>query len=349
MGCSNAYVLLLAAPGVQFRPGVLQILQTHDVVPLQHTSGFVAANEHGLGFWYSGILNHDPYTAASDVMEYHLRMRSDILVNMLRCVRFVIVAAAFTAVMYGDDITIPLDDGSIVVSAAFHETTELAYKVVYPDIPVYDLVYRIKNQTSSSWRIVRLRFDFGALCAGRPKQWSIPITVRPLPYNLFETGTQVVSSSSKEVKLGGEVALPLPEGVKGCSVEIVKIVLLSAESEKTTIVGTNTEPLDLTNQLKAIQAPKDVEAQEQAKKDAAEAVRQRRLAAERRKKGAEDQARYAKAEAEEQAKVAEERQKIRAACAIIYQSTVDKKISNLTVREEQQIRACQALGLYHPQ
>jgi hypothetical protein len=265
----------------------------------------------------------------------------------------VIVAAAFTAVMCGDDITLPLDDGSIVVGADFHETTELAYKIVYPDIPVYDLVYRIKNQTSSRWRIVRLRFDFGGLCAGKPKQWSIPITVSPLAYNKdsqsFETGTQAVSSSPKEIELGGKVAVTLPENVKGCSVEIVKAVLLSAESEKTTIADTNTEPLDLSNQLKAIQAPRDVESREQAKKDAAEAARQKRLAAERGKKEAGDQARYAKAKAEADAKAAEERQKLRAACSAIYYSTADKKMMDLTVKEEQQVRGCQALGLYPPQ
>lgn len=71
---------------------------------------------------------------------------------MLRCVWYWLVVAAFAAVMHGDDITIPLDDGSIVIRAEFQETAELTYKVLYPDSQVYDLVYRIKNQTSSRWR-----------------------------------------------------------------------------------------------------------------------------------------------------------------------------------------------------
>jgi hypothetical protein len=37
---------------------------------------------------------------------------------------------------------------------------------------------------------------------------------------------------------------------------------------------------------------------------------------------------------------------IRAACSVIYQNTINKKVSDLTVREEQQINACQALGFY---
>ena len=51
---------------------------------------------------------------------------------------------------------------------------------------------------------------------------------------------------------------------------------------------------------------------------------------------------------EEEAKAAEERRKVRAACSGIYQNTVEKKIKDLTVGEEQRVRACQALGLYPP-
>jgi hypothetical protein len=40
---------------------------------------------------------------------------------------------------------------------------------------------------------------------------------------------------------------------------------------------------------------------------------------------------------------------IRAACSAIYKNTSDKKIRDLTVKEEQQVRNCQALGLYPPQ
>jgi hypothetical protein len=40
---------------------------------------------------------------------------------------------------------------------------------------------------------------------------------------------------------------------------------------------------------------------------------------------------------------------IRAACSAIYQNTADKKTRDLTVKEEQQVRNCQALGLYPPQ
>lgn len=264
--------------------------------------------------------------------------------------------------MYADDITIPLGDGSIVVHAEFHETTELAYKVLYPDTQVYDLVYRIKNQTSSGWRAVRLRFDFGGLCAEKPKQWSIPISVHPLAYikdfQFVEYGTQAVSSSLTPIKLNGvsnygtalvNVALPLSEDLTGCTVEIVKAVLLSAENEQTAIAGASTELPDMSVQLRAIYARKEAEAHEQAKTDAAEAARQERLAAEQRRIQTEADARYAKMKAVENAKAVEERWKLRATCKVIYQNTIDTKVKDLTVREDQQVRTCQALGLYPPQ
>jgi hypothetical protein len=53
-------------------------------------------------------------------------------------------------------------------------------------------------------------------------------------------------------------------------------------------------------------------------------------------------------QAEKEAKAAEERNKIRAACNAIYQKTADTKLKDLTVKEEQQVRTCQALNLYPP-
>ena len=181
----------------------------------------------------------------------------------------------------------------------------------------------------------------------------MPITVNGVPpyshdFPYAERGTQTVSASPKPIKLWGKVAFPIAEDPAGCSVEIVKAALLSAEGDASAIDGSNTEPEDLSNELRAIQAQKDLEAEERARKDAAEAARQKRLAAERKKKQAEEDARYAKAKAEQDAKEAEERRKIRATCGVVYQNTADKKIADLTVREEQQVRACQALGLYPP-
>ena len=42
------------------------------------------------------------------------------------------------------------------------------------------------------------------------------------------------------------------------------------------------------------------------------------------------------------------RQQIRAICTHVYKSTSDKKVSDLTVKEDQSVRSCQSLGLYPP-
>lgn len=96
--------------------------------------------------------------------------------------------------------------------------------------------------------------------------------------------------------------------------------------------------VDLKKQLDAINAKRD-----------ADLARRERLAAEEKRKQAEAETRYVKAKAEDEAKAIEERRRIRVACSTIYHRTADKKIRDLTVREEQQVRACQALGLYPPQ
>lgn len=104
---------------------------------------------------------------------------------------------------------------------------------------------------------------------------------------------------------------------------------------------------------RAIEAEKQrVAAEEQAaidrKKAIAEAARRKRLAEEQKKKDAEINARLAKYRAEKDAADAEDRRILRVNCTVIYQSTIDKKVKELTVREEQQVRACQVLGLYPP-
>lgn len=99
------------------------------------------------------------------------------------------------------------------------------------------------------------------------------------------------------------------------------------------------------------QSPEDrrLAAEVQAQTEATEAVRRKRLAAEQKRKQTKANAEYAKMKAEGDARAAEERRNVRAACTAIYRNTVDKKVTDLTVREEQQVRACQASGLYPPQ
>ena len=60
---------------------------------------------------------------------------------------------------------------------------------------------------------------------------------------------------------------------------------------------------------------------------------------------------YVEQQAEEKARqkqLAAERAQLRAVCIVIYSETADKKVSDLTVKEEQQVRTCQALNMYPP-
>src|SRR5882724_11847164 len=169
-----------------------------------------------------------------------------------------ILSAVATAKYGGDEMVVPLDGGSLLVGADFHPTTELAYKILHPESQVYDLVYSIKNQTPSRWTTVRLRFDIGGLCEGKPKQWSIPIVVDNLPphneeWPHVERGTRSVSASRKNIGLGGETVLQLREDPAGCSVEIINVVLRSAERNGATFDRAPGAE-DMSTKLRAIQA-----------------------------------------------------------------------------------------------
>jgi hypothetical protein len=83
----------------------------------------------------------------------------------------------------------------------------------------------------------------------------------------------------------------------------------------------------------AIQAQKDAD---EAKYEAARRADEIK-AANQRKKQQDD----------EKERVRLRRVKIQMACGVIYQNTINKKVSDLTVREEEQVRACQALGFYN--
>ena len=270
-----------------------------------------------------------------------------------RCLRYLLVAAAFTPVMCGDGITLPLDDGNILIHARFIRINQFS---VY----VPELALSITNQTSSSWATLKLQFDIGGLCNGEFRQWTLPV-VTSLGW---AKDHQVVKEYTDSVIL-------LFGKVDGCKAEIIKASLILAENSKTRIDGATGERVDLEKQLRDLKIKREAEAaaqaeeerrvaeaqaeeerkaaEAQAKKDAAEAARRKQLVAEQKRKQAEVDAQRAKMRAEEDAKATEERRKIRATCTIIYQNTIDKKVRDLTVREDQQVRACQELGFYPPQ
>ena len=116
----------------------------------------------------------------------------------------------------------------------------------------------------------------------------------------------------------------------GCVLEQLVASILTAENKNLRINVVTGERLDLVKQ-------RELATEAQAKQDTIEEAHQKRLAAEQRKKNAALAAQKA-----------EEMRKLHDNCTTIYQNTVEKQVKDLTVREEQQVRACQVLGLYPP-
>jgi len=257
------------------------------------------------------------------------------------------------------DITIPLDDGIILIQNA-----RLTWDG-YVNVP--GLSFTLRNRTSSPWDKLRIAFEVDARCNGEQEHWSrteetfLGWMGDPSVQNvsLSEAGKEKVSLTVREFSR----VMLFPQGkVAGCEPETIRATLLEAQNSKVRIGAGYRIDLekqradDAAARIEAEQiaakeqAERDrVAAEEQAKKDAASAARQKRLAAERAKQQEEERVRNAKVRAEQDAKAAEEQRRVRTACGTVYQNTADKKIKDLTVREEQQVRACQALGLYPPQ
>jgi hypothetical protein len=180
---------------------------------------------------------------------------------------------------------------------------------------VPELSFRIENHTSHPWWTMVLQFDISGVCNGEPKHWLLSAET-----SLGWSEDHYVANAYKEI-VGS-----LRDKVDGCHTEVIKASVERADN-----------------------ADKHFRSENEAKKDAEAAENAKRLEAEWLRKEAEANARLAKKRAEEQIRTAEESRKLRAGCALSYQNTADKKVRDLTVQEEQQVRACQALGLYPPQ
>ena len=73
--------------------------------------------------------------------------------------RSLVVAALFGAAMYGDDVTLPLTDGTIVIQDA-----QLIGPTVKSAVPEFSFL--ITNRTSSAWDVISLQFDVKGTCRG---------------------------------------------------------------------------------------------------------------------------------------------------------------------------------------
>ena len=179
------------------------------------------------------------------------------------------MAALFSSIVYADDITLPLDDGSIAIHAQFIRITP--YGNFVPE-----LALKIKNQTSSPWRILKLQFDIGGLCNGEPRVWNLSVNT-----SLGWLDSQQV------VKDYVDTSIPLVGTIDECTTEVIKGRLILAESFKTRINGVTGEKVDLAAQLREIEDKRQADAaakaeeerlakEAQAREDEAEAKKTRR-------------------------------------------------------------------------
>lgn len=233
---------------------------------------------------------------------------------LIPCVRYVILAAAFTTVMHGDDITIPLDGGSIVV-----ENPQFIRKAG-SGRNVAGLTFTLTNHTSSAWMSINLQFNITYVCSGEAHQRSEAVKVG--------LGWTKDAPIRKEYH---DLVIPLMGEVDACETESIKATLISATSlNNVRIEGATGGRVGLTEQEVAAGSIGQADQQESAKegeeertgqaavdtaqdrraaedhaKKAAKAARRKRLATEQQRKQAEADARSAKMKAEEDERAAE--------------------------------------------
>jgi predicted nuclease of restriction endonuclease-like RecB superfamily len=176
------------------------------------------------------------------------------------------------------------------------------------DLTRSQLRFTIVNNTSDGWDL-KLQFDGLAQCDGQTR-----VLNRTDKVSLRPGGLGMVVDGAEHVSHGKD---------GGCVLEQLVPSILTAENKNLRINVVTGERIDLVKQ-------RELAAEAQAKQDAIEEARQRRK------------------NAELAARKAEEIRRLRENCRIIYDNTVDKKVKDLTVREEQQVRACQVLGMYPP-
>lgn len=239
-----------------------------------------------------------------------LRVRAFILVAISG-----ILAASLRAQKIGD-ILVPLNNESLLIDADIHFT----WGNYWPGIAL-----TIQNQTSHPWEYIRLQIDAGGICDGAPSAWSFPVAVGPLGWDKYRAVRKNVSTA----------LLDLKDTITDCTSDAFEVRVLRADFKD---IHINNEPLPRIDMITILAERKKQREAEQAKHDAAVKAQDARDAAE--------QKRRAELAKQEQERKAAEYTRIKNACTSLYRNTANKKISDLTVAEDQQVRACQALGLY---
>jgi hypothetical protein len=128
--------------------------------------------------------------------------------------RLLLVASLFGTVVYGDDITFQLGDGRILIK----DVRFIRQNVSESGSLVPELSFTIINETSFSWKSVKLEFDMSGICGNEPRQWSRSV--------FMSLGWTQQEHYAKEFK---DTMIALVGKVDGCRTETIKARLLTAE------------------------------------------------------------------------------------------------------------------------
>jgi hypothetical protein len=237
----------------------------------------------------------------------------------------------------GNAISVPLDDGNVMIERLSFIREKLSGGGKTPD-----LRFTLSNHTSSAWSKIEIQFEIDYVCSGVKRHRS-ELAKLTLGYN--KQSIVKANYTNAIVAMFGEV--------DDCVDDTITATLVSADSLNSIhIDGVTGERIDMAERRRIENERK---AEEDAKRSAeyVEATLKQYAAEEKaeaalKRQQAKEAAAYAKMKAAQDAKTAQELVRVRAACAAIYQRTSDMKVKDLTVKEEQQVRACQTLGLYPP-
>jgi hypothetical protein len=218
------------------------------------------------------------------------------------------------------------------------------------------LSFGLVNKSVTAWTTLNIYFDIGVFCGDEVRLWSASVEVNPNTKSYVHTIQSAVPGFH----------------LQGCYTELItarigtspannpaltaeEVVAHRTQGEAAARMAVEEQKRLRAEQIKIIEAANaeaDAEAEVEAK---AEAVAEAKAAAKAKQAAAQARAKAAAQKLADEAKKAADAENARQQaavlqrlCAALYSTTADKKISDLTVKEEEQVRACQGIGMYHP-
>lgn len=266
--------------------------------------------------------------------------------------RIQLIILVFAVALNAEEVVLPVSGGDILVSNI---------QLGKDQFNIQSLMFTLTNRTPHTWGRMEMRFDIGALCPEYKerqhyiqKQFTIPFSSneglspsldgrpRPKDFHVWHPGRSA--------------------DAKGCTAEIVEVYLLSAsglsaDGSPQVVKVEAPPPTNFDSRLQELNVKREEEYARRVEQEEADAIAQdeadRKAAAAQKSRAAAESARRKRAAADEAARaveerrrLSEERRRLTEVCSAVRSKTIDKKISDLTVREEEQVRACQRLGLY---